>query len=235
MTATAVAEQEVAGAARPAAPGSPDELWDQAMAIDEPTPEHTFDDDGNRVRSFLEWGAVIVGALAVALVIKTFLMQAYFIPSGSMEPTLMIGDRVLVNKLSYEFGDVGRGDLIVFNRPPTQPSGEDDLIKRVVALEGETIEIVDNTVFITQAGSDTTQRLEEPYVPAGMPIQGLVDTTGCENPTPTACTIPEGHVFVMGDNRTGSRDGRWFGPVDEDLIVGRAFLRVWPIGDISFL
>ncbi len=188
-----------------------------------------------RMRGFLEWGAVIVGALAVALVIKTFLMQAYFIPSESMVPTLMVGDRVLVNKLSYEFGDVSRGDLIVFRRPPAQVSGEDDLIKRVIALEGEIIEIRDNTVFITQAGSTTTQQLTEPYLVDGMTISGFFDTSGCAEATPTSCTVPENHVFVMGDNRDRSRDGRSFGPISEDLIVGRAFLRVWPPADISFL
>lgn len=214
-----------------------DELWDAAVAVDSPAADVADDGDGqgNRIRGFLEWGAVVVGALAVALVIKTFLMQAYFIPSESMVPTLEVGDRVLVNKLSYEFGEVGRGDLVVFNRPANQTSGEDDLIKRVIALEGETIEVRENTIFITLPGSDTPQRLEEPYLVEGMRITGLVDTSNCDNPTPTTCTIPEDHVFVMGDNRTGSRDSRAFGPIDEDLIVGRAFLRVWPLSSISFL
>ncbi|MGI9623612.1 MAG: signal peptidase I [Acidimicrobiales bacterium] len=197
----------------------------------EPEPDPT----NTKLRTFLEWGAVIVGALAVALLIKTFLMQAYFIPSGSMEPTLQVGDRVLVNKLSYTFGDIGRGDIIVFNRPPSQPEGEDDLIKRVVALEGETIEIRDGEIFITTAGSTEQQRLQEPYLAEGIRTTGLVDTTNCVNPTETTCGIPEGHVFVMGDNRPGSRDSRFFGPIDEDLIVGRAFLRVWPLSDFGFL
>ena len=187
------------------------------------------------MRGFLEWGAVVVGALAVALLIKTFLMQAYFIPSGSMETTLNIGDRVLVNKLSYEFGDVGRGDLIVFERPPNQSGGEDDLIKRVIGLSGERLSIRDNSIFITLPGTDSEQLLQEPYLDEGIGTHGFVDTAGCDDPTPTSCTVPEGHVFVMGDNRGGSKDSRTFGPIDEDLIVGRAFLRVWPLGDISFL
>ena len=208
--------------------------FDEALGAEFQDPESD-DPIGGRMRGFLEWGAVVVGALAVALLIKTFLMQAYFIPSGSMEPTLQIGDRVLVNKLSYDFGDVGRGDLIVFNRPPNQPDGEDDLIKRVIALPGETIEIRDGQVFITTVDNPNQQRLEEPYLAEAITTTGLVNTSACVNATATSCEIPDGFLFVMGDNRPGSRDSRVFGPISEDLVVGRAFLRVWPLGDIGFL
>ncbi len=211
-----------------------DARFDEAVGATFDQPDDG-DPIGGRMRGFLEWGAVVVGALAVALLIKTFLMQAYFIPSGSMEPTLQIGDRVLVNKLSYDFGDLGRGDLVVFNRPPNQPDGEDDLIKRVVALPGEVIEIRDGEVFITTVDNPDQQRLEEPYLAEGISTTGLVNTELCASSTATSCEIPEGFVFVMGDNRPGSRDSRVFGPISEDLVVGRAFLRVWPLGDIGFL
>lgn len=216
----------------------PDELddtrFDQAVGL----PDDDYVDPhavSGRMRGFLEWGAVVVGALAVALIIKTFLMQAYFIPSRSMEPTLQVGDRVLVNKLSYDFGDISRGDLIVFNRPETQTDGEDDLIKRVIALPGETIEIREGEVFITTAGSDEQQLLREPYLEDAVATAGIVNNENCVDPTPGTCTIPEDYVFVMGDNRPGSRDSRFFGPIPEDLVVGRAFLRVWPLGDVGFL
>lgn len=208
--------------------------FDEALGTQFQDADNT-DPVGGRMRGFLEWGAVVVGALAVALLIKTFLMQAYFIPSGSMEPTLQIGDRVLVNKLSYDFGDIGRGDLIVFNRPANQADGEDDLIKRVIALPGETIEIRDGEVFITTVDNPAQQRLEEPYLATGITTTGLVNTEACARATATSCEIPEGFVFVMGDNRPGSRDSRVFGPIPDDLVVGRAFLRVWPLGDIGFL
>ena len=101
----------------------------------------TEDDEGSSpYRSLIEWVAVIGGALVVALVIKTFLIQAFYIPSSSMESTLEIGDRVLVNKLSYDLHDVNRGDLIVFERPGDSSGQTRDLIKRVIALPGETIE-----------------------------------------------------------------------------------------------
>jgi signal peptidase I len=173
----------------------------------------------NRARSLIEWGLVIAGALLVALIIKTFLFQAFYIPSASMEPTLNIGDRVLVNKLSYRLHDVNRGDLVVFERPENeQASNIKDLIKRVVATEGETIEARDGDVLIDG------KPLEEPYLADGITTDNLERQT-----------VPEDHVFVMGDNRVDSRDSRVFGPIDEDLIVGRAFIRVWPPSDIGFL
>ncbi len=164
----------------------------------------------------------MVGALVVAFVVKTFLFQAFYIPSESMEPTLDIGDRVLVNKLSYEAHDVNRGDLVVFERPPNDiPIGGDDtedLIKRVVGLPGETIEARDGDVYIDG------RRLEEPYLPDDVATQNL-----------PAQQVPAGHVFVMGDNRNNSEDSRFFGAIDQDLIVGRVFVRVWPFDDLSLL
>jgi len=168
------------------------------------------------VRNAVEWVAIVVGALAVALLVKTFLIQAFYIPSGSMLPTLHQGDRVLVNKL-----DTGpsRGELVVFERPPGQPDdGIKDLIKRVVGLEGETIESRDGVVYVDG------EPLDESYLPDG------IETTNLERQT-----IPEGHLFVMGDNRGDSADSRVFGPIEEGLIVGKAFVRVWPVDDVGLL
>lgn len=218
------------------ADGVDDQLFDDALALDE-THDAAI---SSRMRSFLEWGAVIVGALAVALLIKTFLMQAYFIPSSSMETTLEISDRVLVNKLSYAVGDVSRGDLIVFSRPATQPEGEPDLIKRVIGLGGETIQFRDGAVFIREPGGTEYQLLVEPYLDEGVttrdfPAGPLPPNCIAESEESRACTIPEGHLFMMGDNRGGSSDSRVFGPIDEETVVGRAFLRVWPLSRLGFL
>ena len=175
----------------------------------------------DRIRSAVEWVAVIVGALVVALVVKTFLFQAFYIPSESMEPTLDVGDRVLVNKLSYDLHDVNRGDIVVFEVPPDQvgPDGIKDLIKRVVALPGEVIESRDGLVFVDG------QPLDEPYIPDDGPTGPPIDRQ----------TVPEDHVFVMGDNRDNSADSRARGPIPVDAIVGRAFLLVWPLGDLGSL
>ncbi len=184
----------------------------------------------DRVRSAVEWVAVIVGALVVALVVKTFLFQAFFIPSASMEPTLEKGDRVVVNKLSYDLHDVNRGDVIVFELEPDQvgPDGIKDLIKRVVGLPGDTIETRDGVVFIND------RSLEEPYLAEGM-ITG--DPDDGQNPAIPRQTVPEGHVFVLGDNRSNSADSRYpyRGPIPIDSIVGRAFVLIWPPGSIGSL
>ena len=170
-------------------------------------------------RNLVEWVVIIGGAFLVAFVVKTFLIQAFFIPSGSMLPTLHKDDRVLVNKLSYDLHDVNRGDLVVFERPEGESAGQiRDLIKRVVGLPGERIEQRDGDVYIDG------ELLEEPYLEDG------TDTTNLEPQT-----VPAGHVFVMGDNRGDSMDSRVFSAIDEDLIVGRAFVRVWPLPDLALL
>ena len=200
-----------------------DELTTTRVADDAEASEVTARAEGRRrrarVRSAVEWVVVIAAALAVALVIKTFLFQAFYIPSASMEPTLNIGDRVLVNKLSYRMHEVNRGDLVVFERPPAEPETEiKDLIKRVVALPGEEVEGRNGKVFVDG------KALPEDY------LQDDVFTTDFG-----PLFIPEDSVFVMGDNRSDSRDSRIFGPIPEDLIVGRAFIRVFPLGDLGFL
>jgi signal peptidase I len=177
-----------------------------------------------RVRSMVEWGLVLGGALLVAMVVRATLVESFWIPSASMEPTLHEGDRVLVNKMSYRLHDVHRGDLVVFDRPDTEmpdadeESDIDELIKRVVGLPGETIEARDGAVYVDG------RRLEEPYLPDGTVTDGLEPTV-----------VPDGHVFVMGDNRGNSRDSRFFGAIDVDSIVGRAFARFYPLGDVGGL
>ena len=184
---------------------------------DVPDPEESV--PRSNAKSILEWVGVIVGALLVALLIKTFLLQAFYIPSRSMEPTLRIGDRVLVNKLSYKVHDINRGDIVVFERPKDEPPDAiKDLIKRVIGLPGETVSTQNGQVYIDG------RPLDEPYLPAG---------TVTDNLPPTK--VPDDEVFVMGDNRGDSRDSRYFGPIDEGLIVGRAFVRIWPVTHLGFL
>ena len=182
-------------------------------------------------KAAVEWGSVIVGALVMALLVKAYLFQAFYIPSPSMEPTLGNGDRIIVNKLSYRLHQVNRCDVVVFEAPPGAVNGVEDLIKRVIALPGETISAEAGRLRIDGG------LLLEPYLVAQDLTSGFTLPPGCLNPSGTAdtCLVPPGHVFVLGDNRTNSKDGRFFGPIPEDSILGRAFLRVWPLGDIGRL
>ena len=222
-----------------------DPLTDRSAAVDEPSPsaigtlpyaEDDPEDEAEetkkhrRLQSGLEWVAVVIGALVVALVVKTFLFQAFYIPSASMEPTLSEGDRVLVNKVSYDMHDVNRGDVIVFelDEDDIGPDGIKDLIKRVIGLPGDVIESRDGVVYVND------RALEEPYLAEGM-VTG--DPEDDRNPAIERQTVPDDHVFVLGDNRSNSADSRYpyRGPIPVDSIVGRAFVLVWPPGDIGTL
>ena len=172
----------------------------------------------SKLRNVAEWALIAGGALLVAFLIKTFLLQAFYIPSLSMAPTLQVNDRVLVNKLSYDLHDVNRGDLVVFESPPNEGSQTKDLIKRVIGLPGETVESRDGHILING------QVLEEPYLGPDV-ITGPLEKV----------TVPPEHLWVMGDNRPNSRDSRFFGAIPESLVIGRAFIRVWPVTAIGLL
>jgi signal peptidase I len=185
-------------------------------------------------RLLLELPVLLLVALGVAWALKSFVGQAYHIPSESMEPQLDVGDRVVVSRLAYRLHDPRRGDIIVFDEPGSEgadASGvlhvvgeilqgvglrqpdQTELIKRVIGLPGEVVEARGGRVLVDG------RELVEPYLPAGV---GTADFG--------PVTVPDGHVFVLGDNRGNSVDSRFasVGPVPVDNIVGRAVARVWP-------
>jgi signal peptidase I len=186
-------------------------------------------------RLLVELPVLALIALVAAWVLKANVAQAFHIPSGSMEPQLEVGDRVVVSRLSYRLHDPRRGDIIVFDAPAEDGGGgggpfgfigevlegvglrrpdETELIKRVVGLEGEVIEARGGRVLING------RELVEPYLPPDVATEDFGPVT-----------VPEDHVFVLGDNRPASDDSRFaLGPVPEDRIVGRAIARVWPPG-----
>ncbi len=178
-------------------------------------------------RNVVEWFVVIAAAVTVALVVQATSAQAYWIPSTSMETTLHVQDRVLVNKWSYRLHPIHRGDIVVFSKPKNMVSTDHDLIKRVIGLPGETITIANDHVYIDG------HQLIEPYLSA-------IDVTQV-HPGPYACTpkvpcvVPHHDIWVMGDNRTLSEDSRWFGPIPESSVVGRAFFRIWPLNRLGSL
>ncbi len=164
---------------------------------------------------------VILLALVVAVVVRSFVFQTFFIPSGSMEPTLQIGDRIVVDKVAFHLHPVERGDIVVFRRPPKEaslcaPPEVTDLVKRVIGLPTETISAHGGQVYITG------KLLAEPWLPKTFAY------TAPFGPV----KIPKGDYFMMGDHRTNSCDSRSWGPLPGSYIVGEVVMRIWPPGRI---
>jgi signal peptidase I len=152
---------------------------------------------------------LLVSFVLVFGFVRPFVVEAFWIPSASMVPTLKYGDRVLVNKFIYRFTEPQRGDIIVFKS--VEGDGQ-DLIKRVVGVPGDEIAVRGGTLFVNG------EPQKEPYVNKKFPDRSFYAPT----------TVPKDHVFAMGDNRANSQDSRIFGPVPEKNIEGEAFLRFWP-------
>ncbi len=181
-----------------------------------------------QMRAVWEWVFVVVIAIGAALLIRLFLFQQYYIDGPSMQTTLMPQDRVLVNKMSYKLHDIHRGDVIVFDRV-TNETQHDDLIKRVMGLPGETLEIRSCIVYV-----DGVQ-VDEPYLNPEQTSQ-IEPSARCGSHTDMApLVVPEHMVFVMGDNRVQSFDSRDFGPINTGKIRGRAFVVIWPASAWAWL
>lgn len=165
----------------------------------------------------------LVLTLIIFFVIQTFVAQPYRVEQQSMEQTLAPDQYVLVDKLTPHFDDYSRGDIVVFEPPEAWVQGgpRTPFIKRVIGLPGETIEIRDGAVFI----DDT--RLDEPYVYDRQPTAGAQE--------PASWLVPDGKLFVLGDHREQSADSRQFGPIEQGSVVGRAWLRYWPIETLGIL
>jgi signal peptidase I len=244
---TALIDEPVPGSAPPDAavdapanaPAKPEAAWDGAGdgtgesdhtndAADGPGPK-VVSPNAKRQRWLREAVVVLVFAFLVAIVLRTFVVQTFYIPTGSMEPTLQVGDRILVNKLSYHLHGVHRGDIVVFNRPKAENCGGpavNDLVKRVIGLPGETISIAGSTVDING------KRLDETWLPASKQRTTRPGPDGTASNLSVPYKIPANNYFVMGDNRGNSCDSRYWGPIPGSLIVGKVELRVWPLSSL---
>ncbi|TWG11198.1 signal peptidase I [Micromonospora palomenae] len=194
---------------------------------------------------------LLVVAFCLAVLIRTFLLQAFFIPSGSMEDTLLIGDRVLVNKVVYDVRDPVRGEVVVFRgtdrwvpQEVQEPEpgfadkvgrtfgdlvgvsrpGEKDFIKRVIGVPGDRVKCCDDQGRVLVNGTP----LDEPYVVRNSPLDVPPNARECRSRRFEEVVVPPGQIFVMGDHRLVSQDARCQGPVPIDNVVGRAFMVVWP-------
>lgn len=173
-----------------------------------------------RSRILMEWLIIVVAAVIVSFVMRTYVVQTFYIPSASMEPTLQIGDRIIVSKLSVGLGTIHRGDILVFKAPPAEHCGEvvTDLVKRVIGLPGDTLTSRGNTVYVNgRALAEVWTHTE----PLGSPVGHV--------------TVPANSYFMMGDNHADSCDSRMWGSVPRSDIIGKVFLRIWPLSRAGFL
>jgi signal peptidase I len=171
----------------------------------------------------LDWALLFMMAAAVAIVLHTFVLQTFYIPSGSMEPTLNVGDRIVVSKLSTELGSVHIGEVLVFRSPPGEHQvcggpAVPYLVKRVVGLPGDQMSSAGNTIYVNGVA------LNQPWAHS----TSLGTQIG-------AVTVPRGHYFMLGDNETTSCDSRYWGPLSAKLVVGEAVMRFWPLSHLGFL
>jgi len=184
---------------------------------------------GGSYRWVIEWAVILMAVLLCTVLLRTYVIQSFYIPSPSMVPTLAVGDRIMVNKLSYDLHDVHRGDIVVFKRPPLETQDFPDLVKRVIGLPGETVSSKDGHIYIDG------KLLNEPWLPNSPSSYtgALPDDQHPQFNMPGPVSVPAGEYFVMGDNRTDSEDSRFFGPIPKSLIVGRAMAVVWPLSQIK--
>lgn len=169
--------------------------------------------DSKIVREIIEWIKSLAIAGLLAIIIHTFLFAVVIVSGPSMETTLHNNERLIMNKMVYNFNDPKHGDIIVFHA-----TENDDYIKRVIGLPGDTVEYRNNQLFLNG------EPVDEPY---------LNDSTYTNDYEPLI--LPEGSYFVMGDNRLNSTDSRIIGPISEDQIVGRVSLLIWPLNRIGFV
>lgn len=155
----------------------------------------------------------VVIAVVLAAVIRLFILEPFYIPSGSMEPTLMINDRIIVSKVTYQLREPQPGDIVVF-KFPLDPSR--NFVKRLIATGGDTVEIKDSVLYINN------KPVQENYLPSGLKFQDYGPKK-----------VPEGYYFMMGDNRNNSDDSRVWGFLDKKLIVGKAEVIYWPLDRIG--
>lgn len=174
----------------------------------------------------LEFVQSIVLALSVFVLLYLFVAQPNQVKGSSMVPNFTDGEYLLTDKLTYQFSEPQRGDVVVFKAPTTEPCAEDqcEYIKRIIGLPGDKVMVKDNQVYLNG------QLLEQKFIPSD-----FVTEAGSYCQEGVEVTVPQGKYLVFGDNRSHSRDGREFGPIDKGLIVGRAFFKYWPINGMGLI
>ncbi len=184
--------------------------------------QHAGKSSSGALRSFVGLLVALSLIFGFSWLLRHYVIQGYSIPSGSMETTIMTGDTVFSEKVSYYFSDIEQGDIVTF-KDPEIPNRV--LIKRCIAVGGQTVDLIDGGVYIDGV------LLDEPYT-HGLPSYPLDRNLG---PLEYPYTVPAGELWLMGDNRTNSQDSRYFGSVPEESVYGRAFMVYWPLEHIGSL
>ena len=182
---------------------------------------------GKEKNELWEWIKALLIAFAIAAFIRYFLFTPIVVDGDSMMPTLEDGDRMIVNKIGYTIGNPDRFDIVVFHAPEGK-----DYIKRVIGLPGDHVEYIDDQLYING------EPIDEPYLDqykVEITEGNLTGDFKLQDINPSLDVIPEGHVFVMGDNRRFSKDSRHIGVVDIDEIIGNTNLIFWPISEIRIV
>ena len=174
------------------------------------------------VRTIIEIVIIVAAALALTFVVRAFVIESYEVPSGSMESTIEVGDRILSERISYYFRTPARGEIVTFANPT---GGPETLVKRTIAVAGDVVDIHNDNLYING------ELQQEDYV-HGLPTRELWPTYN--NMTISyPYTVPEGCIWVMGDNRINSSDSRYFGPVETSTVSGHVVFRYWPFNRIG--
>ena len=181
-----------------------------------------------RGRALAEVGVLVAVAVVLAGLLRAFAFESFWIPSGSMEPTLMVYDRVLAQKAFFSWHDVREGDIVVFSHPPLDqcggPQDGGDLVKRVIALPGQTIYSAAGRIYVDG------RRLAEPYLPQHDPLGPAIPDATAQHPY----RVPPGEFYMLGDNRADSCDSRFWGPIKGSSMVGTVVLMYWHNGHPDF-
>ncbi|NBV26888.1 MAG: signal peptidase I [Actinobacteria bacterium] len=192
-------------------------IVDEAHEVVEDVSEQIAATSKGLIRWLVEWLGIILVALSAAFLIRAYVFQTFYIPSVSMVPTLQVGDRIIVSKLSTDFGDINRGDVIVFKHPPREQCSGDtgpnsDLVKRIIGMPGDELTSRNNTIYVN--GIKLVEHWQhDPNLGSDI---GYVK-------------VPKDQYFMMGDNRPSSCDSRMWGTLPKSLIVGKVVLRIWPL------
>ncbi len=183
------------------------------------------DEDRSLGRKALDWGITLGVPLILALLIHAFVLEAFIVPTGSMLETIQLDDRVWSEKVSYRFRSPQKGEIVLFQNPTDK---DVTLLKRVIATEGQTVDLVDGKVVVDGVELDEPYTNGKPSYPLDRQAEGVGSLS-------FPLVVPEGHLWLMGDNRTNSLDSRYYGPIPTSSVIARAFCTYWPLDHARIL